>query len=152
MSGTYLFWTIVSFMNFERLVFLPIPPLLLYAPDSIAKFLPFLLPPLLVAIITGTIATAIYYSRRKTSGSNHYLAILVFNCCVLFSFFVSADIYRDHLMTKALTEHNPVNLRYYSFLDSVLKSHGFFRLPHATFVEQGKTYHWSYAERRFYQR
>ncbi len=150
-AGTYLFWAAVSLINFDLLNFLTVPPLLLLFPEAIGRFLPFLLPPLLIAFLIGIVATAIYYSIGKTRGSNHYLAMLVFNGCLLLSFFISAEIYRDHLMSEALAGHHPVDFQSASFLDSVLSYRTYFRASHASFVEQGNRYDWSYAERRFFQ-
>jgi hypothetical protein len=150
-AGTYVFWAVVSLFSFELLSFLVIPPLVFAFPKIVVKFMPFLFLPLTIAVVIGVIGTALYYYKKRGTVVNHYRAVLVFNVCVLVSFFASAEVYRDHLMSQALDGHKPVNLYSVSFTNSVLSYHTYFRGQHASFTENGKTYNWSYAERRFFQ-
>ncbi|MEJ2692157.1 MAG: hypothetical protein P8166_03640 [Candidatus Thiodiazotropha sp.] len=147
-ATTYLFWAAFSLANIQLLGFLTIPPAVFLFPDTIVKFLPFILPPLVVALTIGAVTTAFIVRKLLISP---YAAPLIFNICVLLAFFVSADIFRYNLMSHSLLEHNPNHLRSSSFLKSVLTYHTHFRIPHARFEENGKTYLWSYSERRFIQ-
>jgi hypothetical protein len=143
-AATYAFGVSVSLVNFELLSFLSIPPAVL----MIAEFLPFILPPLVVALVVGSIVTA---SAVKRSLASRYMAPFVFNICVLLTFLVSADAYRYLLMSRSLLDHKPSHLQCSSFLSSVLTYRTYFRAPHASFDEDGKTYRWSYSERKFFQ-
>ncbi len=151
MAGTYLFWAIVSLVNIELLAFLLIPPAVFFFPGSLIKILPFMLPPLLVALGIGVAAIMVYRYLRKGAITNRYLIIFGFNACVMVSFFALAEIYRAHLMSEALQGHDPTKFQSSSFLGSVISYKTYFRWPHASFVEDGKTYHWSYSERKFIQ-
>lgn len=147
-AGTYVFWATVSLANFELLSFLAIPPVLLIFPKTIGKFLPFILPPLVVALAIGVIVTAFVV---KKSCANQYMAPFIFNACVLLTFFISAELFRYHLMSQSLLDHKPDHLENSSFLNSVLTYRTYSRGQHASFDENGKTYHWSYSERKFFQ-
>ncbi len=147
-SATYLFWAAVSLVNFELLGFLAVPPLVFFFPAAIGKFLPFILPPLAVALAFGVIATA-FVSKR--SRALRHAAPFIFNACVLLAFLVSAEVYRHHLMAQSLLDHKPDHLYSSPFLNSVITYRAYFRGPHASFEENGKTYLWSYSECRFFQ-
>lgn len=147
-SATYLFWATVSLVNFELLGFLVIPPVVLFFPETIGKFLPFILPPLAVALAVGVIVTAFVLKRSRV---NRHVAPFIFNACVLFTFIVSAEVYRYHLMTQSLLDHKPSHLYSSSFLNSVITYRTYFRGPHASFDENGKTYLWSYSECKYFQ-
>lgn len=146
-AGTYVFWAAVSLANFELLSFLAIPPLV-FLPITIWKFLPFILPPLVAALAVGVIVTAVVLEK---SLANQHVAPFIFNACVLLTFFISAEIYRNHLVSQSLLDHNPRHIESSSFLHSVLTYRIYFREPHASFDENGKTYRWSYSERKFFQ-
>jgi hypothetical protein len=77
------------------------------------------------------------------------MAPLIFNACLFLSFFAAAEIFRHYLMSRSLLAHKPERLESSSFLSSVLNYDPYLRSPHASFREAGKTYHWSYLERRF---
>jgi hypothetical protein len=143
-AATYTFWVCVSLANFELLSFLVMPPAILW----IAKFLPFILPPLVVALVVGGFVTA---AAVKRSLVTRYMAPFVFNVCVLLAFLVSADAYRYFMMSLSLLDHKPNHLQCSSFTSSVLTYRQYFRGPHASFDENGKTYRWSYSERRYFQ-
>ena len=149
MAGSYLFWAVVSLANIELLAFLLVPPAIPFFPGSLTKILPFAFPPLLVALGIGVIAIMVYRYLRKEALTNRYLLIFAFNACVLISFLTMAELYREHLMSQALQGHEPTQWRYSTFLNSVISYNPYFRSPHARFVEDGKTYHWSYLERKF---
>jgi hypothetical protein len=146
---TYVFWAAISLVNFQLLAFLAVPPLVLVSPGTIGKFLPFILPPLAVALLLGIFVTALV---AKTHASSRHVAPFIFNACVLVAFFVSAEIYRDHLMSQSLRNHSPDHLESSSFLSSVLQYRTYFRHRHGGFEENGKTYRWSYSERGFVER
>jgi hypothetical protein len=145
---TYAFWAVVAVANIELLGFLAVPPLVLVSPGAIARFLPFILPPLAAALVVGAVVTIFAVKRHPSS---RHAAPLIFNACVLVSFFVSADVYRYHLMAQSLAGHAPVRLESSSFLTSVLEYRPYFRGRHAGFEENGKSYRWSYSEREFVQ-
>jgi hypothetical protein len=147
-AGTYVFWVAVALANFELLSFLAIPPVVLLFPENIGKFLPFILPPLAVALVVGVVVTAFVAKRSR---ANRHVAPFIFNACVLLAFFVAAEIFRYHLMSQFLRDHEPGHLESSSFLNSVLTYRTYFRMPHASFDENGKTYRWSYSERKFFQ-
>lgn len=152
LGGTYVFWTVFAFANFELLDFLTIPPIIIAFPAMLEKFLPFILPPLAVAIGAGITVTLLYsLVVRKKAHATPYLPPLIFNLCVLFVFFTSAEMYSRHLMSQDLLGHTPSHFQRQSFLDSVLSYRRYFRGSHACFDEEGKTYCWSYSERKFYQ-
>lgn len=147
-AATYVFWVTVSLANFELLSFLAIPPVVLLFPETIGKFLPFILPPLAVALAVGTVVTTLVVKRSR---AYRHVAPFIFNACVLLAFFVSAEVFRYHLMSGSLLDHKPNHLDSSSFLGSVLTYRTYFRGPHASFDENGKTYRWSYSECRFFQ-
>lgn len=147
-AGTYLFWVVVSLANFELLGFLAIPPLVVFFPGTIGRVLPFVLPPLAVAVSMAAVVTVFAIKRRHV---NHHAAPFVFNVCVLLMFFAAAELYRYHLMSQSLRDHKPDSLESSSFLGSVLGYRTYFRGPHASFNENGKLYRWSYSERKFVQ-
>lgn len=147
-AATYVFWGVVSLANLELLSFLAIPPVALLFPTTIGKFLPFILPPLAVALAIGAIVTALVVKRSR---ANRHVAPFIFNACVLLAFFVSAEVFRYRLMSESLLDHKPNHLDSSSFLSSVLTYRTYFREPHASFDENGRTYRWSYSERRFFQ-
>lgn len=147
-ATTYLFWAAFSLANMQLLSFLTIPPAIFFFPMTIIKFLPFILPPLMIALAIGTTSMAFITKRLRITP---YAAPLIFNVCVLIAFFVSADIFRYHLMSNSLRGHQPNHFKSSSFLRSVLTYHTHFRSPHARFDENGKTYLWSYSERKFIQ-
>jgi len=149
-AGTYLFWVAVSLINFELLGFLVIPPLVLVFPTTVERFLPFILPPLSVAVGVAVIVTAVYLFLWKKPGSKPYMAPFIFNGCVLFVFLLSAEGYSRYLMSQSLLGHVPNRLQSSSFIDSALSYRAYFRGPHASFDEEGKTYRWSYSERKFF--
>lgn len=147
-AATYVFWVAVSLANFELLGFLAIPPLVFFSPGAMGKFLPFLLPPLAVALFVGVFAMAVVVIRHSSS---RFVAPFIVNGCVLAAFFVAADAFRYHLMAQSLSAHTPEHLESSSFLTSVLTYRTYGRARHAGFEENGKTYRWSYSEREFVQ-
>ena len=147
-AGTYVFWAVASFANPELLFFLAFPPAVLHYAKTIEKFMPFILPPLVVALAVGVIVTVFL---ARISRASRYVAPLVFNICVLLTFLASAEVFRYHMMSKSLLEHKPNHLRSSPFLTSILNYNECFRLPHASFDEDGKTFRWSYSERKFVQ-
>jgi hypothetical protein len=145
---TYLFWTVVSLVNFELLGFLATPWVALVFPLMNNAFLPFIITPLVLAVVVGCIVTAFVVKWMLT---NRYATPFIFNGCVFLVFLIGADIYRYHLMSKSLFDHKPEQLECSTFLSSVLNYRHYFRGPHASFNENGKTYRWSYSERKFFQ-
>jgi len=147
-AGTYVFWVVISLANFELLNFLATPPAVLFLPEAIGKFLPFIFPPLAVALCVGAIVTLFAVKKLR---ANQFVAPFLFNACVLLMFLSSAEVYRYHLMSQSLHDHNPKHLERSSFLNSVLTYRTCGRESHACFDENGKKYYWSYSERKFLQ-
>jgi hypothetical protein len=116
-AATYVFWAAVSLASFDLLDFLAIPPVVLLSPKTIGKFLPFILPPLAVALAVGVIVTGLVVKRSR---ANQHVAPFIFNACVLLTFLASAEIFRYHLMSQSLLDHKPNHLESSSFLNSVL--------------------------------
>lgn len=145
-AATYVFWTVVSLLSFELLAFLAVPPLALFARDALQVFLPFIGPPLGVALAISVFGTAAFVWRLRHCRN---LAPLVFNVILLSAFFVCADIHRYRLMTQSLQRHRPDVSHTTSFIESVLSHGARYRQPHAGFRKGAQTYHWSYAERDF---
>lgn len=146
---SYVFWAAVSLVNFELLGFLAVPPVVLLSPEKIGKFLPFILPPLAIAISVGIFVTVLAVRRHA---SRRHMAPFIFNVCVLLVFFAAAEVFRFHLMSQSLRDHSPRDLERSSFLNSVLTYRTYFRSRHAGFEENGKAYRWSYSEREFVER
>lgn len=147
-TGTYVFWVIVSLANIKLLFPLAAPLLIPIYLEAVRAFLPFILPPLAVALGVGVVVT-VFFARR--SCARQYVAPLVFNACVLLTFLGSAEVFRHYLMSQSLREHKPNHFQSSSFLTSVFTYRLPSRLPHASFDEDGKTFHWSYAKRKFIQ-
>lgn len=149
LAWSYLFWVTVSFLNFQLIGFLAFPPAVFLFSEAIEKFLPFLLPPLGIAIGTAVVVTVCYLKFRIQSSTDRSVTPLIFNGCILLVFFSAAEIYSRQLMADALQQHHPDQFYRQSFLSSVLSYDPDFRGAHAGFDENGASYIWSYAERRF---
>jgi hypothetical protein len=75
---------------------------------------------------------------------------LGFNVALLAAFVLSAELYKDYLIHRALDDRHPTCVATHSFLSSLRTAGRLWRgLSHASFEEGGKRYHWSYSERRF---
>jgi hypothetical protein len=146
LAATYIFWSAFSLINLELFSFLAVPIIVIFDPNIVGKYLPFILLPLALAFAVGTIGSTIFL---KVSKNKHIVAPFIFSACVLITFFISAEIYKTYLISNALANHKPENLRVSSFLSSILKYRTDHRLPHASFDENGKKYIWSYSERKF---
>lgn len=146
LAVSYLSAILLSLLNLDLLGFLLFPPLLLIAGNLLAKFFPFILPPLLVAALLASILTiALTYKfifLRK-------LAPLIFNVLAISGFFYCAELYQQKLMATALRDHKPEQFWARSFFNNVRFYQSSFASAHAGFVENGADYIWSYAERKF---
>jgi len=143
---TFLFWITISLANVHLLT---IAPAIILLPEIIKNFLPFLIPPLLFALVVGVGATVLVVKCRLMSG---YMAPFIFNICVLLTFGASAEVFKDYLMSQSLLEHKPEHFESTSFLHSLRTYHPYYcPSPHARFTENNKTYFWSYSERKFVQ-
>lgn len=145
-AWTYLFCAVVSLVNIELLSFLAFPPAMPLFREYARKFLPFILPPLMFAIVVGAVVTILVV---KKSNAKKYVAPLIFNACVLVTFFVSAEVSRHYLMSQSLRNHKPVQFESATFLKSVLSYRHYSRMSHASFVENGKNFRWSYSACQF---
>jgi hypothetical protein len=137
-----------SLSNSTIFLLAAVPPLIFIFLNKLIIFFPFLFPPLLFALSLSVAAT---YFFIKKSNNNQYAAPWVFNVCLLVSLLISVETYRFYLMKKSLSEHKPQNLYTSSFLSSFPKFDTEYRPVHGSFDEDGKHYHWSYAERKFVQ-
>ena len=146
LAASYLFWVVVSLFSFELLLFLVVPPVLAIAPQFLLKFWPFIWPPLALALLVAGVITV---AASRWQGMSRRWAPMLFNTCLLVAFFVLADAYRGWLMARDLATHQAQHFDSHSFLSSVWGYAEYGRDTHATFEENGKFYHWSYAERRF---
>jgi hypothetical protein len=148
LAMTYLFWVVVSLLNPEFLGVLAVPVIAFRVSTVFSKFLPFVLPPLMLGIVIATISTLTLRKSRPTSDQR--LPAFVFNATLLAAFVLSAEFYKDYLINRALDEHHPTCVSTHSFISSLRTAGRLWRGPsHAYFEEDGKRYHWSYSERRF---
>lgn len=147
MATTYVFSIAVALINIQLLGFLVLTPFAVFIGTN-EKLLSFILPPLAIAFCVSLCITTLTINISRLS---RYTAPFIFNISVLMAFFISAEVYRSHLMSESLQTLGQGRLDTSSFLNSVLKYQSDFRGPHATFSKDGKTYHWSYSERKFIQ-
>lgn len=146
-AGTHFFWAAVSLINLKVLFGLALPPLVLFAGESILKFLPFVLPPFALALAISVFAARLVYSRLPNLGSRS--RPIVFNLILLTAFLASAESYKTVLMQTRLSAAQPECVASRSFLFALSNAGDWFRTSNGYFEETGKRYHWSYSERRF---
>jgi len=152
---TYFFWAAVSLLNFGFLAFLPFPPLLLLKSRVPGDFVAFLLPPACAgALIVLALALGLRFAMRGkrfwvgADGAAPYLVNLAF----FVAFVVAADVYKIHLIQKALVARQPECIQVAPFLTSVMNAGGDFQFfTHAVVVEGGRNYYWSYSRMTFFQ-
>jgi hypothetical protein len=146
-AGTHLFWAIVSLINLRFLGALAFPPLILVAGKFLFKFLPFVLPPLILAVAISIYAARLVYKRRPNLGSR--ARPMIFNAILFVTFLASAESYKVILMQEQLSAAHPDCISSRPFLVALSNAGDWFRLHNGYFEEAGKRYHWSYSERRF---
>lgn len=148
LAVTYLFWVAVSLLNIEFLGVLVVPVLAFTVSTGFSKFLPFMLPPLVLGVVIAAITTLTLRKMRPTSDGR--LRAFVFNATLLAVLVVTAEIYKEYLIDRALDGRNPTCASSHSFISSLQKAGRLWRgSSHAYVEEDGKRYHWSYSERRF---
>ncbi|GGC65609.1 hypothetical protein [Undibacterium terreum] len=147
-AASYLFWSLVSLANLKMLAVFAFPPFALMGTPFYAKFFPFLMPPLATALLAAFIVTGIFVALRRRAGG--LFAVFIFNASLLLVFLGAAEWYKDRLITDKLSQRHAEHLYVESFLSSALEAGEYFRAPHATFLENGQTYCWSYSARDFY--
>jgi hypothetical protein len=148
LAMTYLFWVAVSLLNIEFLGVFAVPVIGFTVSTVFSKFLPFVLPPLALGIVIATIATLTL--RKMRPSSDQRLTSFVFNAALLAALVLTAEFYKDYLISRALESHHPTCVSTRSFISSLQNAGRLWRGPsHAYVEEDGKRYHWSYSERRF---
>lgn len=148
---SYVFWVLVSFININLLNFL-IFPNFIFSSETINKLMPFLQFPLITSLIFSSIVSVLIILTFWKKKFNGYLISFFFNLTFLISFFISADLYKEHLMEKDLKNYQPENLYKVSFFKSVVNHSYYWGYGHARFNEGEKVYDWSYSEKKFYRR
>ena len=155
LRNTYLFWAAFSLVNFSFLAPLAFPPLFFVNPMYFGRFAGFLLPPAGVAlIVVGLIAGLSQWklSHFLQSRFARVAATFTLNAIFLVVFLITADLYKTHLIGKALEAHRPECIVVNSFLTSVRTAGEEFQFDaHAFFKEGGKTFYWSYSEQSFFE-
>lgn len=145
---TYFFWAIVSLYNLSLLSGLAMPVLL----GFYSRFIGFLIIPTLIAI---TFCILLHYPALKKPVQKilniKYIRIptFVINFIFLVVFLISAEFYKDLLIRNALKKHIPACLEVKSILESIANggdSHGG---AHASFVENGNEFIWSFSKLEF---
>jgi hypothetical protein len=147
-GGTYFFWVIISLLNFNLLGNLVYTPLVFIFSGAIAKFMPFILLPLILSLLVGLFAMVVYVIKRYKIFSGYMLS-LVFNLTVLVSFIAFAELSRIYLMSESLAGHKTEELKKSYFIESVIDCRPGYHLSHASFTEDKHIYIWSYSERKF---
>lgn len=133
---TYLFWFVVSLLNFELLSGLAIPILAIFY----VKFLPFLAIPAILSI-----ACVVLISKRFS-----FRAPLIFNVVFLILLLLFAGLFKDALIWLHLRGHMPQCVDYGSFTKSALvPGRNFF--GNGIYEEGGKVFLWSYSTLSFYE-
>jgi hypothetical protein len=143
LSQTYVFWATLSITNFGLLYGLAIPPLALFY----ARFVPFVAPPLGVALSIATVTTYALIKLAPTLNCSY--ATLAFNLLVLLLFLPAADAYKEYLINQALTGRAPDCVHYGSFREAVFEGDRNFR-GNGGYEEGGYVYLWSYSQRHFF--
>jgi hypothetical protein len=148
LAMTYLFWVAVSLLNIEFLGVFAVPVIGFTVSAVFSKFLPFVLPPVVLGIVIATIATLML--RKMKPASDWRLASFVFNATLLAASVLGAELYKGYLIDRALDGHHPTCVSTRSFISSLQDAGRLWRGPsHAYVEEDGQRYHWSYSERRF---
>jgi len=154
LRNIYVFWIIVSLFNFRLLGGLVIPPLLIVSHSYYEKFLPFLLPPLIFALLIAVVVAvcavlAVPWFRTSSFGKKSLPQL--FNLVLLTAFLFAAEHYKSTLIAKALTNHSPDCISINSFLSSLSFGGQELGGAHAIFTEKGKTFFWSYSTLDFFE-
>lgn len=152
---TYIFWALFSLVNFDFLAALPLPILLFSPANSYQKFSDFLTEPLLTAALVATLFGIVAgLINRRLYGINPipYLMPILVNGVFLTAFLVSAERTKNAAIAAAIENRSPDCMVVSSFFDLVRHAGQEFQFhPHAIFTENGKMYHWSYANMSFYE-
>jgi len=144
LSQTYVFWAVLSLVNFGLLGGLAVPPLALYY----SRFVPFLAWPLIASVTVAAIATLVLAKLAPTF--NRKYGVLGFNLLVLLLLVPAANAYKNHLIDQQLAGHTPQCIEYGSFRASAFDSGRNFT-GNGLYEEGGKVHLWSYSERRFFE-
>jgi hypothetical protein len=155
LRNTYLFWAAFSLLNFSFLAPLVFPPLFLVQPASFGRFVEFLIPPICISLVVASVTLGLArwkLSRFLQSRFVRASGVFIINAIFLVAFLATADLYRSHLMGKALHAHRPECMVVNSFLTSLLNAGKEFQFEaHAFFKEDGKQFYWSYSQLRFFE-
>jgi len=150
---TYFFWAIFSLYNIGFLFPLAFPPLIIIFGVFYLEFSNFLLPVLICSgFITGFAVYLVKKANLKTNTTTAILYTLLINVIFLLSFLTCAEGYKNHLINKALENHNPKCVQINSFFSSLEHGgHDNQFKAHAIFVEDDKTFFWSYSKLDFFE-
>jgi hypothetical protein len=155
LRNTYLFWAAFSLLNFSFLAPLAFPPLFLAQPVPFGRFVEFLLPPICVSlVVVGAILSLVRWKLSNFLQPRlvRVAAVFMLNAIFLLAFLVTADLYKTHLISKALVGHQPECMVVNSFLTSLRNAGKEFQFDaHAFFKERGKTFYWSYSQQSFFE-
>lgn len=133
---TYLFWFIVSLLNFGLLGWLAIPVFAIFY----LKFVPFLAIPVALSI-----ASVALLSKRFS-----FRSPLMFNAAFLVFLLLFSGLFKNSLIWWHLRGHTPQCVDYGSFAKSALVSgRNFF--GNGIYEEGGKVFLWSYSALSFYE-
>lgn len=137
---TWLFCVAVTLLNPLFLTGLALPPLLLLGPGFSAKWLPFLVVPLVAAALMAILSCRIWPGRIAWANLVFWAA-----------FFVAAEIYKGHMIRQQLPDTGVACLQVNSFFNSVALAgrEPQFRI-HAAYVDGEGVHLWSYRDRDFY--
>jgi len=142
-SVSYVFWILaLPLLNPRLLLVAPIWPISL---PIFWKFLPFLLPPLALGLLTS--AAAAMWSRQREARGTVAVAVF-FNLVLGMSTLLYCEVYKSLLIYIEAKRLGAECVHKHWFIRSI-RDGGEHAPEHAHLVKGGKTYFWSYSERRF---
>jgi hypothetical protein len=147
LSVTYLYWTVFSLINLDFFAVFPFPLFLEYVSRYYSKFISFIALPLVLSFLLAIVGSVVLYRLRPTL--RRPIFPLVFNFMLMLTFLISAEIQGSILMQRALMGRHPQCYFSSSVVQSLSSAGKLFRSSHASFVENGRAYIWSYSELRF---
>ncbi len=152
--NTYFFWLCFSLYFFSVFIFfcflfpLALPLLLLLG----AKFTSFLKVPLIISIIAVFSFAGLCRIVPKLHGISEGKFAITCNSLFLIMFLISCEYYKELLIGKYLVGHNPDCIDVMPFIISLReidRDINYSRGTHAVFIENGRTFIWSYASLKF---
>jgi hypothetical protein len=147
LCSTYVFWSAFALFNVSILGVLAVPLLWPRVAEGYGKFMPFVAPPLACALAIAVIVAAV--SRYLLRSLDKRLTPFIFNFALLIAFLTAGELYKDHLIDKALADRHPRCAASKPFLESLQSAAKIYRPSHGWYEEGGARYIWSYSERKF---